>query len=332
MVTYNYAQLEYIWIQAGGSQQWAPMAAAISMAESGGNSNAISPTNDYGLWQINASAHPSQATLDVMGNARAAVAISNGGTNWRPWCTAWCPPDCNSSGHSTYEGSCAPYQKYLSGGVAPSATPVNATNAAANNNATLTSSQQPTCQGSDWIFNFFGCIVQQGEGMVANVLIGIIRTILNPIIQIVAGIFGILAGITLVGLGIIVIVRQSETGRGVTTGAATGALEGAILGPEGAAAGAAAGAARGAVGGTRTGSRMQTAQARQQPRTTISSSGATNQAGQPTRTVRQTWRRGDTTYTESRQQVLRNQAWEYQNRTPTAGPAGEGGTQGFWLQ
>ena len=56
------------------------------MAESGGNPNAISPTADYGLWQINAS-HGAEATLDPLGNAEAAVAISSDGANWGPWTT-----------------------------------------------------------------------------------------------------------------------------------------------------------------------------------------------------------------------------------------------------
>ncbi len=62
------------------------MAAEIAMAESGGNPNAISPTNDFGLWQINGS-NGSLATLNPSANAHSAVVLSDNGTNWRPWTT-----------------------------------------------------------------------------------------------------------------------------------------------------------------------------------------------------------------------------------------------------
>jgi hypothetical protein len=56
------------------------------MAESGGNPGAISPTADYGLWQINAS-NGSLATLNPAQNAQSAVDLSQDGTNWGPWTT-----------------------------------------------------------------------------------------------------------------------------------------------------------------------------------------------------------------------------------------------------
>lgn len=84
--TYSCGGLEALWEEAGGSSGEAVMAAEIAMAESGGNPNAISPTNDYGLWQINGS-HGAEATLDPLGNARAAVAISGDGSNWAAWTT-----------------------------------------------------------------------------------------------------------------------------------------------------------------------------------------------------------------------------------------------------
>lgn len=62
------------------------MASEIAMAESGGRADAISPTADYGLFQINAS-HGAQATLNPLGNAEAAVAISADGRDWSPWVT-----------------------------------------------------------------------------------------------------------------------------------------------------------------------------------------------------------------------------------------------------
>ncbi len=84
--TYSCRGLESLWEQAGGSTGEAVMAASIAMAESGGNPGAISPTNDYGLWQINGS-HGALATLNPLGNAEAAVSISGNGGDWGPWTT-----------------------------------------------------------------------------------------------------------------------------------------------------------------------------------------------------------------------------------------------------
>jgi LysM repeat protein len=83
---YSCSGLEALWKAAGGNPADAVMAAEIAMAESGGNPNAISPTNDYGLWQINAS-NGSLATLSPSGSAHSAVVLSSNGANWGPWTT-----------------------------------------------------------------------------------------------------------------------------------------------------------------------------------------------------------------------------------------------------
>jgi hypothetical protein len=89
-MAYTYAQLKALWIKNGGSAIAADIAAAVALAESGGDPNA-SNTNangsiDRGLWQIN-SVHGAQSTFDVTANTKAAIAISNNGKNWNPWVT-----------------------------------------------------------------------------------------------------------------------------------------------------------------------------------------------------------------------------------------------------
>jgi len=79
--------LEDLWEDAGGAAGEAEVAASVAMAESGGNQYALSPTDDYGYWQINGSWGPALATFDAMGNARAAVQISSDGDDWAPWTT-----------------------------------------------------------------------------------------------------------------------------------------------------------------------------------------------------------------------------------------------------
>jgi nucleoid-associated protein YgaU len=83
---YSCSGLEQLWEQAGGSAAHAFMAAEIAMAESGGNPGAISPTDDFGLWQINGS-NGSLATLNALQNAKSAITLSDNGTSWGPWTT-----------------------------------------------------------------------------------------------------------------------------------------------------------------------------------------------------------------------------------------------------
>jgi hypothetical protein len=89
--------LEQLWEEAGGSSGEAFMAAEIAEAESSGRQYALSPTNDYGYWQINGVHGPAEATFNPIGNARAAIAISDDGTTWNAWTTY-------TSG--AYEGRC----------------------------------------------------------------------------------------------------------------------------------------------------------------------------------------------------------------------------------
>lgn len=233
-VQFTYAQLEGLWIQAAGSRQTAPMAAAIAMAESGGNSTAYDQDSngsiDRGLWQIN-SVHGAQSTYDVMGNARAAVALSNNGTTWQPWV-------------AYNNGS---YRQFLRTGIPPDTNvPINATNAAANpsSNATFVS-------GSCWNpLNWLGCAQNAAgnaaESAASDIIGVIVDNILNPLITLVAGVIGMSAGISLMVIGIMFIVMGSETGRkGVGTGIGLAGL--AAGQPEVAAAGA--GVATSGVGG-----------------------------------------------------------------------------------
>lgn len=114
MAKLNAQQLEALWIQAGGDPSKAVMAASIALAESGGDPNKphtnADGSIDNGLWQIN-SVHGTQSTTDPLANARAAVAISGNGANWKPWSTAWSDGAGGTAG-GTYLGRGAPFQKY----------------------------------------------------------------------------------------------------------------------------------------------------------------------------------------------------------------------------
>lgn len=81
--------LEELWEDAGGAPSQALTAAEIAMAESSGQQYATdndgNGTTDEGYWQINTI--NGDATYSPLGNAKAAVSISDDGTNWSPWVT-----------------------------------------------------------------------------------------------------------------------------------------------------------------------------------------------------------------------------------------------------
>jgi hypothetical protein len=72
---YTYAQLEGLWINAGGSKALAPTMAAIAEAESGGCSAAYNPSGATGLWQILGAVNPADQNnlYSPQVNAREAV-------------------------------------------------------------------------------------------------------------------------------------------------------------------------------------------------------------------------------------------------------------------
>jgi hypothetical protein len=101
-VALSFQALQDLWKQAGGSPASAAVAAAIALAESGGRPDAHNPKppdDSYGLWQINmlGSLGPARrrqfglssnaALFDPLTNAKAAVAISGGGSSFGAWST-----------------------------------------------------------------------------------------------------------------------------------------------------------------------------------------------------------------------------------------------------
>lgn len=82
MTTYSFAQLEELWIEAGGSKDLAPLMAGVAMVESGGNPAAYNASGASGLWQIEVPLHDSvipggaSNVFNAQANAKAAVAVS----------------------------------------------------------------------------------------------------------------------------------------------------------------------------------------------------------------------------------------------------------------
>jgi Lysozyme like domain len=204
-VKYTEAQIAGLWIQAGGNAQVANIMAAIAYIESGGNSTATCVNGgpgcscngcvDRGLFQID-SVHGAGSTYDVMGNVRAAVALYNS-SGFQPW------------GDD--------YEKVTGRGIPSTppdySAPINSTNAATNQGA----QQDSITQYLDPSYWF-----QSVDSQIADAMRGVILTILNPILQVIAGVAGITAGGSMVIIGLFLIAKDSQAGQ--TAGrAATGA-------------------------------------------------------------------------------------------------------------
>lgn len=127
MTTFTYAQLEGLWIDAGGAKALAPLMAAIATAESGGNSLAKNPSGATGVWQILGAVDPSdqsQLTNPQINAKEAVLKYKSQGLG------AW----------TTYTSGA--YKKYLKGKVPPNLSPGGSnqsTTPSGNQQAQLTS-------------------------------------------------------------------------------------------------------------------------------------------------------------------------------------------------
>jgi hypothetical protein len=95
---YSTAQLQALWVQAGGSQSGEVNAACHAEQESSGNQDATSSNPDggenVGLWQLDTRGKGSGYSVaqlqDPLTNARVTVAATGDGTNWSAWATPGC--------------------------------------------------------------------------------------------------------------------------------------------------------------------------------------------------------------------------------------------------
>jgi hypothetical protein len=166
---FTYAQLEGLWIQAGGSTALAPVMAAIAMAESGGCSAALNATDNggtqssWGLWQISNGTHsqPVAGILNPATNAQQAVAkYKSQGLN------AW----------GTYDSGA--YKAFISNGTTPDTSGIST-------DASTSSSASAGTYGTDCAVKFpgldlgitsvgGGCLVTYGteRAIIAGLMLG----------------------------------------------------------------------------------------------------------------------------------------------------------------
>lgn len=95
--TFSNAQLQSLWIMAGGSPSKAGVAACIAEHESSGRASVTSGNPDggtnVGLWQLDTpggkgAGYSITQLQDPLTNARVAVRGSSNGTDWSAWSTA----------------------------------------------------------------------------------------------------------------------------------------------------------------------------------------------------------------------------------------------------
>ena len=94
--TYSNAQLQALWIQAGGASATAAHAACIAEHESSGRPAATSSNPDgglnVGLWQLDTkgvgAGYSPTELANALNNARITVMATKNGVDWSEWSTA----------------------------------------------------------------------------------------------------------------------------------------------------------------------------------------------------------------------------------------------------
>ena len=190
---YTYAQLQGLWINAGGSKGLAPLAAAIAMAESGGCSAAVNPTDNngtqtsWGLWQISNGTHsqPVNGILDAATNASQAVAKYQAAGNFSPW--------------GTYDSGA--YKQYYSGSTTPD------TNVPSSGGGGSSTASDPTT-----------CLIGGGEGGVFGVGALSFCLLNKSQARALAGGLCVAGGLAIMGVGLafVAVFALSRTGVGKT--------------------------------------------------------------------------------------------------------------------
>lgn len=210
MARYTYQQLKDLWTQAGGNPVFADMAAAVALAESGGDPNSTNVNQggsapgsvDRGLWQINSQYHPAESTYDPMANARGAVTISQNGTNWRPWCTAWSDGRCGG----TFMGDGAPVKRYLPGGqVVTGNVPTNGVQSAVLTGSGGTSGTGGLILLLGGLFNKAAAAVGQTIASPQDIAANILKYIVWAVFMVV--------GSFLMTVGLVILILGSRPGR-----------------------------------------------------------------------------------------------------------------------
>jgi hypothetical protein len=183
-MAYTYAQLEGLWIQAGGSRALAPIMAAVALAESSGDPNAKNPNDNggtqtsWGLWQISDGTHnePVPNILDPKINAQEAVKkVQSQGLK------AW----------GSYTSGA--YQKYMQQNI----TPVNVTGSTT------------TANDAGWLDNPLGTAAGDIGNAIGKGFAAAFSALFKPVINLMIWGSETVLGIALVVGGVLMVIANS---------------------------------------------------------------------------------------------------------------------------
>lgn len=121
MTILSIPQMSTVWMRNGGARSAVVVAVSVAKAESNGWAEAVSPSADYGIWQINISNLRARGisiseAFDPDVSAQIAIDMSGNGSNWAPWCTCWVNParDCGH-GHLSVPQPGSPADYHIAG-------------------------------------------------------------------------------------------------------------------------------------------------------------------------------------------------------------------------
>jgi hypothetical protein len=227
---YSFAELEGLWINAGGAKALAATMAAVALAESGGCTADLNTTDNggtqtsWGLWQISNGTHSSPGANWNTGAGNAALAVAKYKAQGL---SAW----------GTYDSGA--YKQYLNGAAPDTSVSGGASGSGSGADATLTAADStPDClvsfpSGKVLFFTVGGqCILSKSEarGIIGSAILA------NGAVIMLAGV------LVMAAYGL----KSSGAGRGAATILETAGGYAAIAG-----ATRAAGRARGAAGKVR---------------------------------------------------------------------------------
>ena len=231
---YSYAQLEGLWINAGGSAALAPTMAAVALAESGGCSTALNATDNggtqssFGLWQISTGTHTAPSSSWSSGPANAQLAVQKYASQGL---AAW----------GTYTSGA--YKAFMSGATTPD---LSAAGGASGASATLTAADvsaataagakaNPDCllgfggvAGTSWWNDIFG----QGGNLGAICLVSKanMRAVIGGVVLLNAGVVMLVGSVILAAYGLKASGAAKHAGGALeATGAAVAIIPGAEL-------------------------------------------------------------------------------------------------------
>ncbi len=164
MADYSFAQLEALWIAAGGSKTLAPLAAGIATVESSGNPAAYNASGASGLWQIEVPLHDSLIpggaanVFNPQANAAAAVKLSGNSiagltSNWLDFEPAGAAENIVTENGGVLPNLSAPGGPVVGTGTSSSSTtPLSDLTGAVSQAGTLLGD---SAKALDWFFHFF---------------------------------------------------------------------------------------------------------------------------------------------------------------------------------